>query len=323
MEIVKLANRELIYLNSGIESSRGLSGARFNFALVKTQRRFEKDIKALQAASEASKDYVDYKRKLFEIMRSFSVMGKDGQPETIISGGEPHFKIAPEHTEKFKEELETLNKKYSLDIKKHKEQSSVYNKQILREVVEIDIHTINKNDFPDNITLGHVDGILPLIEPIKYSEKDKGSIRFTNLAIVRYRNFFLPIMNLDKPEVVVGMVENLRTLAKMRDEILSSKVYIDYFDAYEEARIELCRRYAKSDIYGNPSIIGGEFEIPKIAEFNDELEKLKKKYKKIVEPYEEMMNKEVDVPVNLISLDLLPKDISGEQMQVIADFIRG
>jgi hypothetical protein len=322
MEKIKIANRELLYLNSGVDSSRELSGARFNFALVKTQRRFEKDLKALQAAGEPSKEYIEYKKKLYELMKPLAVTDDKEQPVTVVSGGDVFLKIKPEHVETFKVAFEELTKKHAHDIKKYKEQVAIYNDQILREMVEVEIHTLTKADFPENITLGHIDGIMPLIEGIKHSEKDRGTVRFTNLAIIRYRQFFLPVLNIKKPEVIVGMVENLRQLQTLRNDLLADKKYTDYFDVYEKQRLKLCEDSARKDMYGNAAIIGNDYDIPDMATFNAELDKLRKKHKKIVDAYEELVNKEVELTVNMLPLEMLPQDITGEQMQIIADYIR-
>ena len=58
------------------------------------------------------------------------------------------------------------------------------------------------------------------------------------------------------------------------------------------------------------------------AKFNSEFDKLRKLHKKTIDSYEEYMNREVILEMNSIHLGLLPKDISGEQMQIIADFVQ-
>ncbi len=319
MEKEKVTHRELLYLNSGIEASRELNGSKFNFAVVKTQRNFKNDLEPLKAANELSKGYQEYQQKLYELMKSLAVMEKD-QPVPVISGGEVYLKIKPEHEKEFVSKIEAIHKKYAAEIKKRREQKEIYEEQILNEVIEIEVHKIKSDDLPDKITLGHTDGIMPLIDTVKDSEK--GMVKFTNLYIIRYRQFFISAFSINKKEVVIGMIENLRQLSKIREELLTSKSYTDYFKVYDKQRIQLCERYANPDLYGGAKIIGNDYDIPKLAEFNGELDKLRKKCKKIIDAYEQLMNKEVELSMNMIPFEALPEDISGEQMQVIADFVK-
>lgn len=323
MEKIKQTYRELLYLNSGVDAGLVLNGAKYNFATVKTQRLFAGDVKDINAANNLSKEFQEYQQKLFELMKPLAIMekGKAGeeQPVPVISNGEVFLKIKPENEKEFSSKLEALRKKYAVEIKKRDEQKVVY-EEMLNEVVEIELHKIKSDDLPENITLGHVDGIMPLLEPIKAA--DKIMVKFTNLYIIRYRQFFLSVFSLSKKDVVVGMIENLRDLSRIREELLTSKIYIDYFKVYDKPRIKLCESYANTDIYGGAKVIGNDYDIPKLAEFNSELDKLRKKYKKIIDAYEECMNKEVELSMNVVPFEALPEDISGEQMQVIADFVK-
>lgn len=324
MEKIKLTHRELLYLNSGIEASRELNGSKFNFAVVKTQRNFKNDLEPIKAANELSKDFQEYQKKLYELMKPLALMEKvktgEEQPVPVMSSGEVFLKIKPENEKEFLTKFEALRKKYALEIKRKKEQKEIYEEQVLNEMVEIEVHKIKSEDFPDNITLGHVDGIMPLIETIKATDKVK--VKFTNLYLLKYRQFFLSVFSINKKEIVIGMIENLRDISKIREELLTSKTYTDYFKVYDKQRIKLCEEYANSDIYGGAKIIGNDYDIPKLAEFNSELDKLRKKHKKILDAYEELVDKEVELSMNTISFEMLPNNISGEQMQVIADFIK-
>jgi hypothetical protein len=253
-------------------------------------------------------------------MKSFQMLDDKQKPIVIISGGIGVLKIKLENEKEFAEKAESLRKKYSSDIKRQKEQNDIYNEEILNELIEIEAHKITADDLPDKFTLGHGHGILPLIDTIKII--DKGKVKFPNHKIIGYRKFFGPLFSFNEKSFVISMIENLRILSKLQEEILTSKIYTDYFNIYEKQRKKLCESFSEMDIYGNPKVIGREYAITGIAEFNFELEKLRKKYKKIIDDYEELMKKDVDLSVNIISFDCLPKDISGQQMQVIIDFVK-
>ena len=331
MKKTKLTHMELVNLDQAIESSLKLTGAKYSFALVKTQKHYSNDIEAVRASIKASKEFDEYRGKMGEMMKANALMEypeKDGKPDTTkeqqpqitISGGEAYYKIKPECAEKFEKEFAQLREKYAVEIAKRKKQTETYNTKILKEFCEIEIHTLKHEDFAEGISLGHVLGLLPLIEPVTktYSKSDT---KFTNLGILKFRQFFVPILEITKIEFIIPMIENLRQITEHHRELVASKAYEDYYNIYDKARIELCESNSSIDIYGNAKSVNGDYHILDYSKFDDELSKLRKKHKKIIDAYEELVNKEVTLSFNQVAFESLPEKISGEQLQVLADYI--
>jgi hypothetical protein len=113
-----------------------------------------------------------------------------------------------------------------------------------------------------------------------------------------------------------------RNIKKLNSEMESiRKARGDKYNEYDDKRIELARSMSKKDGDGNPIMIGSNFTIPDVKEFERKLEKLKEKYKKEIDEYEEFLDKDSDIELHKIEMDDVPTDISAEQMTGIFDII--
>jgi hypothetical protein len=104
------------------------------------------------------------------------------------------------------------------------------------------------------------------------------------------------------------------------------------FEAYEEKRTELCKKFAQLDEKGSPIIEDNAFKIKKdkMEEFEAELEILKadnkqhlEDYDAAIKEYEKVLDEEVsaDFKLSQIALSKVPEDITTAQYNAIKELI--
>ena len=124
-----------------------------------------------------------------------------------------------------------------------------------------------------------------------------------------------------------------RTKAKLRHEIeaLDEALKPDKdFQAYEEKRLQLCRKYAQKDAQGNPIIQGDQFMfgenrggfdaemVPLSEEFAQAIEDRRKQ----VEDYQDSLRGPIEIEVHQIGLEDVPEDATVAQVAVLIHLIK-
>lgn len=120
-------------------------------------------------------------------------------------------------------------------------------------------------------------------------------------------------------EILKNVVEEIQKTAEMHDN----------YREYEKERVELNEKYTKRDKDGNPEVKDKNYVIKDKAKFEEEVEKLKKKYKDAIEEreeqrkaVEEMANQEVTLKLKTIPLSIVPDTITIDQMEVLSILIK-
>jgi len=102
------------------------------------------------------------------------------------------------------------------------------------------------------------------------------------------------------------------------------------FLEFEGKRVELCNDYCEKDETGRPVIKNNNYSIieDKKSEFGEKVEKLKEENKDIVKQTEdkskqflELLKEEVDIELSRFKLNELPKEMIGQDLELLYDLI--
>lgn len=123
-----------------------------------------------------------------------------------------------------------------------------------------------------------------------------------------------------------------RTKAKLKPEIeaLDEALKPDNaFQEYEKKRLNLCRKYARKDEFGEPIVQGNQFVFENREEFEAQMIPLDDEYvnaievrKAQLEDYQKSLREPITVEVHQVSPDDLPQDLTVKEMEVLYLFIK-
>ena len=122
-----------------------LKGVKFSYAVAKNIGRIESHLKELELAIKPDQEYEQYDKLRVQIVEKHADKDENGVP--IIEGNQ--YKV---DEEKIKQEIDDLNDKYADAIKYRERQMDEFQK-MLNEDVGIEIHMIDKESLPDDISV--------------------------------------------------------------------------------------------------------------------------------------------------------------------------
>lgn len=146
-----------------------------------------------------------------------------------------------------------------------------------------------------------------------------------------YLTFYEEASKLDNLKGVKFAYWISRNKAKIEPEINAvnkASIPSPAYDAYDKERVELAKNHSKKDEKGNPvtKMIGhrSNFVIEDQKVFDSELKALQEKHKdaieereKQVKEVEDLLKEEITLELYRIPLNIIPEDISVEQMNII------
>ena len=132
-------------LNKG--AFAGLKGAKFNYALVRTKDILKRELALLEESFKEKEKFIEYEAKRIETAKE--LCDKDEKGEPIIE--QNRFKLSEENDGKFKAKLEELQSEYKDALEERTQQMENFNK-MLKENVSFEVHKINLNDIPEEVT---------------------------------------------------------------------------------------------------------------------------------------------------------------------------
>jgi len=347
---VQLSYAQIREINQGIESCKPLQGIKFTYCISKNQRILDKEIKLLEETEKTLDEYNKYRGRIRTIHNENVVKGEEGKEETVVD--ESGNKI-PRYKDQVKVEsiLKELRKKFSKTIEEQEKKKRAFQKFLL-EKVEVDINEF-RGDLPtghklslkqdletgeiiekidpagNNINLYQVDGIIyllvmPDVIP-KTGQQGTIMVGFTRQAILDYKEFFQSLYLINNPEFIEIFKKNIFILKTMQQELWENKLIRDYFDIFEEARMELIREHSIKNIYGDPIAVQSgnqlKFVLKDDSKFTKDLDQLKEKHKDIIDAHKAFVDELVEIPMYSIPEDILWEEIDGNQMEALIDFI--
>lgn len=124
------------------------------------------------------------------------------------------------------------------------------------------------------------------------------------------------------------VAKNLQIVSCETGALVESIKASDKYLKYDRERIALCEQYAKKDDDGKAVIVGLDYNIKDRYKFDKVLKKLQKKYKAVIDErelqlkeYEALLDEPCEIVFHKINNDVLPENITGEQIFNIMEII--
>jgi hypothetical protein len=147
-------------------NSRGivdLNGAKFSFAVVKNKAAVRPTIIALETAQNKALEGVrKYEEARINLCRVFADKDESGEPKTYMDPQRGQQFLITEQRAEFDDALEHLSGIYHEELEE-KERFDQEFDELLDEEVKVDIHMVKLSDVPDDITVGAMQGLAPMI----------------------------------------------------------------------------------------------------------------------------------------------------------------
>lgn len=159
-----------------------------------------------------------------------------------------------------------------------------------------------------------------------------------NGEIKPYFNFFNSMLNIEAKENLTRFFaacsqnkRKLKTALELMEEEQKGLPHFSDYQEWEKEREEIVRKYAKKDEQGQYIEIqtpqGGQYDITPedIKKADEEIVELAKdkKYKTAIDEYNEYLSKEnTEYVLYMMDLDSLPSSLSGQQVEILQDFIK-
>lgn len=154
--------KELEPLLNGLKTLRGVTGVKFNYAVVKNVRGLEKELESLYEALKPYPEFSEYDQARIALAEKYSKRTENGEPvkEKDAFGVE---KYVLDDKKTFDKEFDKLRKKYSNEIVKRQEQLEEFDK-MMEEESGFEVHKISVTDVPESVTTEQMAVLYPIIE---------------------------------------------------------------------------------------------------------------------------------------------------------------
>ena len=135
-------------------------------------------------------------------------------------------------------------------------------------------------------------------------------------------------LNLPGVKFAYAVAKNLNILKVEVQALETARKTTEDYNKFDKERIALATKHAKKDDNGKPIVVGQNFEIENMEEFEYELAVLKEKHKEAIEKreaqlkdFEDLLQKEVEIKLHKIALEDVPQSITTKQMTDIYSLI--
>lgn len=140
--------------------------------------------------------------------------------------------------------------------------------------------------------------------------------------LIELYNALEAVNNLSGLRFAYGISKNKKLLETEIQTINESASKDKNFMEYENARIELLKKHAIKDPQGNPIKNKNQFVLEDPEKFNEEFEKIRKKFEKSVNEHQEFMETEAEFKPYMINYEDLPQQITAGQLSSIIELVR-
>lgn len=152
-----MLKKEAIVLYKNLFTLKGLSGAKFAYAIARNTDKLQSEMKAIGTAKEPSEAFKTYNTERENLAKKHAVKDDKGQP--VISGNE----YVVEDNDAFNKEIKALQKQHAKVIEAYEKQLEDYNK-LLETESEVELYKIPLSDIPENISVEQMSALYPLIQ---------------------------------------------------------------------------------------------------------------------------------------------------------------
>jgi hypothetical protein len=153
----KITNQDIINLSSGLESVRNLSGIKFAYVVSKNVNKVRSEMEAFKDMTTPSKEFGEYEKERVALCELHA--NKDEKGKAVIIGNEYDGLTG---NKAFDAQMEVLKEKHKETIDVRQKQIDDFN-SFLKEESKLELHKIDVNDVPKDITAGQMSGIQAII----------------------------------------------------------------------------------------------------------------------------------------------------------------
>ena len=160
-----LKNKDLFGLQQGLAQCKNLIGVKFAYAIAKNHAKIDSEIEALREAVKPTSEFEVYDKERAELAKSFADKDDKGEPKinVIPQTGLSEYVIPPAKKKAFNKAFENLKRKNKKVVDAKNKQIEEYNK-LLEEESKIELHKVNVELVPQDITVGQMELIMPIID---------------------------------------------------------------------------------------------------------------------------------------------------------------
>jgi len=162
-----MTNQEIINLGDGLQGVRNLSGIKFAYVVSKNINKVKSEIETFNEMQKFSKEYEEYNKERIALCELHATKDDEGKPVTTPIKNNIGVIIATrynglEGNKAFEAQLEVLNDKHKDVIALEKKKEEDFN-AFLKEESKVELHKLDVNDVPKEITGGQLNGISLII----------------------------------------------------------------------------------------------------------------------------------------------------------------
>ena len=146
-------------------------------------------------------------------------------------------------------------------------------------------------------------------------------------AVVLYQNL-QSIGDLKGVKFAYAVAKNSNILKREIDALNTAIKPLPGFEAYDTARVELAKKFAKKDEKGEPVIEDNQYVLEDKPAFDIGLAELRESFKETLEirqtqldEYKKLLAEEVGLTLHKVKLDDVPKEITVDQMTALQEMI--
>jgi len=155
--------QDALNLWNGLHAVSGLKGAKWSYGVAKNINNLKSEIEALQKSITPSKEFSEYNNKRLALAQKYAIK-KEGNPQTVKIGNTEEYLIKDKN--KFNKELKPLQKEYQKALDEREKQMKEF-EEILKEEIKIDLHMVDSDNIPEEITPAQVTAVMPIIREKK------------------------------------------------------------------------------------------------------------------------------------------------------------
>ncbi len=152
---------DLYRLKQGLESVGDLAGIKFAYAVAKNLRKVAAEVSILDDLFAPSAAFARYEECRLALCEQHSEKDEDGKPR-VVNGSNGTFTYAIADRAAFEAELQKIRVVHEKAIKDRDDQVRRH-EEFLKEPAELDLHLIDLDLVPEQISAGQMAAILEIV----------------------------------------------------------------------------------------------------------------------------------------------------------------
>jgi len=163
---LKVTRNELAALSGALRAVGNLTGKiKFSYALAKNSEKIDSELKLMDATIKPTEKYKEYDKERVELCKEHAAKDDNGMPKMTHSPSNPRVEVfvGLENNPKFDKAAGVLKAKYKGAVETRETTLEKYG-EVMDEEIKFELHMIQFEDVPENITGNQLRGIVRIIE---------------------------------------------------------------------------------------------------------------------------------------------------------------